>query len=138
MESFPLGLEVNSFCIPSSDGVREGVHEVDLPHESLRDTGGEVLNEDIMVIDSGESDIIFEQGDVISQGRMKDILFVFDHLDGREPGNCIAFDVSVFEEFFKLCYKILKGSEGKDGEGRGEAKLLEGGCPCGCRSFVHI
>ena len=69
---------------------------------------------------------------------MKDILFVLDHLDGREPGNCIAFDVSVFEGFLKLCYKILKGSEGKGGGGRGKDELLEGGCPCGCKSFVHI
>ena len=67
---------------------------------------------------------------------MKDILFVLDHLDGREPGNCIAFDVSVFEGFLKLCYKILKGSEGKGGGGRG--KLSEGGGPYGSRSFVHI
>ena len=75
---------------------------------------------------------------MISQGRMKDILFVLDHSGGREPGNCVAFGVSVFKGFLELCYKILKGSEGKDGGGRGEGKLLEGGCPCGCRSFVHI
>ena len=69
---------------------------------------------------------------------MKDILFIFDHLGGREPGNCIAFGVSVFKGFLKLCYEIFKGSGGKGGGGRGEGKLLEGGCPCGCRFFVHI
>ena len=56
---FPLGLEVNSFCIPSSDGVRGGVHGVDSPHESTRNAGGEIPDEDVMVSDSGESDIIF-------------------------------------------------------------------------------
>ena len=60
MESFPLGLEVNSFCIPCSDGVRGSVHRVDLPHESIRDARGEILDEDIMVSDSRESNIIFE------------------------------------------------------------------------------
>ena len=69
---------------------------------------------------------------------MKEVFFVLDHLDGREPGNCIAFGVSVFEEFLKLCYKIIKDSKGKGGGGRGKGKLLKGGCPCGCRSFVHI
>ena len=39
---------------------------------------------------------------------MKDILFVFDHLGGREPGNCVAFGVSVFEGFFELCIKSSK------------------------------
>ena len=57
------------------------------------------------------------------------------HLGGYR---CIAFGVSVFEGFLKLCYKILKGSEGKGGGGGGKGELLEGECPCGCRSFVHI
>ena len=69
---------------------------------------------------------------------MKDVLFVLDHLGGREPGNCIAFGISVFKGFLKLCYKILQGFEGKGGGGGGKGKLLECGCPCGCRSFVHI
>ena len=69
---------------------------------------------------------------------MKDILFVLDHLGGGEPGNCIAFGVSVFKGLFKLCYEILEDSEGKGGRGRDEGKLLKGGCPCGHRSFVHI
>ena len=51
---------MNSFCIPSSDGVRGSVHGVDLPHESTRDAGGEVPDKDIMVSDSREGDIIFE------------------------------------------------------------------------------
>ena len=53
-------LEVNSFCVPSSDGVRESVHGVDSPHESMRDARGEILDKDIMVSNSGESNIIFE------------------------------------------------------------------------------
>ena len=69
---------------------------------------------------------------------MKDTLFVLDHLGDREPGNCIAFGVSVFKGFLKLCYEILKGSGGKGGGGRGKGKLSECGCPCGCRSFVYI
>ena len=46
--------------------------------------------------------------------------------------------VSVFEGLFKLHYKILESSKGKGGRGRGEGKLLEGGCPCGSRSFVYV
>ena len=67
---------------------------------------------------------------------MKDILFIFDHSGGREPGNWVAFGVSIFEGFFELCYKIFEGSKGMDGGGRGE--LSEGGGPYGSRSFVHI
>ena len=51
---------MDGFCIPSSDGVRGGVHGVDLPHESLRDAKGEIPGEDIMVSNSKESNIIFE------------------------------------------------------------------------------
>ena len=51
---------MNSFCIPSSDGIRGGVHGVDLPHKSMRDARGEIPDENIMVSDSGESDIVFE------------------------------------------------------------------------------
>ena len=68
---------------------------------------------------------------------MKDILFVLDHLGGGEPGNCIAFGVSMFKGLFKLCYEILKGSEKKGGRGRDEGRLLEGGCPCGLSYPVH-
>ena len=57
---FPLGLEVNGLCIPSSDGVWGSVHGVDLPHKYTRDAGGEILDKDIMVGNSGESNIIFE------------------------------------------------------------------------------
>ena len=69
---------------------------------------------------------------------MKDVLLILDHLDGGEPSNCIAFGVSVFKGLFnKLCYEILKACEGKGGRGRGDGKLSEGGCSCGCRSFGH-
>ena len=57
---FPLGLEVDGFCIPSSDGVRGVIHGVDSPHESTRDARGEIPDEDIMVSNSGESGVIFE------------------------------------------------------------------------------
>ena len=69
---------------------------------------------------------------------MKDILFVLDHLGGEEPSNYVAFGVGVFKGLFELCYEILEGSKGKGGRGRGGGKLLEGGYPCGHRSFVHI
>ena len=56
----PTGFGSGELCIPSSDGVRGGVHEVDPPHGSMRDARGEILDEDVMVSNSGESDIIFE------------------------------------------------------------------------------
>ena len=45
---------------------------------------------------------------MISQGRMKDILFVLDHSGGREPGNCVAFGVSVFKGFLVFVIKSSK------------------------------
>ena len=59
---------MDGFCIPSSNGVRGGVHGVDLPYESTRDARGEILDEDVMISNSGESNILFEWGDVVSQG----------------------------------------------------------------------
>ena len=46
--------------MPSSDGVRGVVHRVDLPNKSVRDAREEILDEDVMVSNSRESDIIFE------------------------------------------------------------------------------
>ena len=56
----PTEFGSGQLCVPSSDGVRGGVHGVDPPHESMRDTRGEILDEDVMVSNSGESNIIFE------------------------------------------------------------------------------
>ena len=39
---------------------------------------------------------------VVSQGRIKDALFVLDHLSDKEPGNCVAFSIGVFERLFKF------------------------------------
>ena len=47
--SFPLSLKVDSFGIPGSDGIRRGVHGVDLSHKSSRDVRREVPDENIVL-----------------------------------------------------------------------------------------
>ena len=54
ISSLPLGLEVNSFSIPGDNGIRRGIHGVDLPHKSMRDARGEVPDEDIIISNSRE------------------------------------------------------------------------------------
>ena len=44
----PTGFGSGQLCVPSSDGVRGGVHGVDPPHESMRDARGKILDEDII------------------------------------------------------------------------------------------
>ena len=51
---------MDGFSIPGSNGVRRGVHGVDLSHKGARDARGEVLDENIIISDPRESSVILE------------------------------------------------------------------------------
>ena len=62
---FPLGLEVNSSCIPSLNGGGYGVHGVDSSYEGGWNSSRKEVDEHIIVIDFTEGCVVFELGYVI-------------------------------------------------------------------------
>ena len=137
ISAVPLCLEVGCLFVPSCNLGWGDVHGEDAAHEGGRNSGREVVDKDILVGDTSESDAVLERGDIGVEGWFMTLgLSIKSHAFCGKPGNGVVDSVVVFKGFLELIDEFVEDPEGDGGSGNGI--LPESVCPSKGRAFGHV
>jgi len=128
----PLGLEMNGFLVPATDGGGDSVHGHDAAHEGGGNPSGVVSDENVFVFDSRHSYVVLEEGGVFGEGWgvfvSSSILsgFLYHSLGGK-PGDGVGLHVMVLECGSEVGDKDFEGSHSNGSSYEGV--VSERSCP---------